>query len=741
MSLNPRQQLLGMAYSIMPQQKLMRLKSNLMVDPMHTSRQPEMIRPVQNPTMQQLNVGERNSISSTLDENAIMKQVLDTHLPDGTIVDVKSLMEMVDELLQDITTNVESNSSVAQTDVIQLEDKYHKIDVLLMSNILSHTIDKLACELLTSVDGDSIALSLFHLVENFHWDAKLALILETFDLTYSTDQLEMSMDILEQVPTITEYSTPLKPRSDALNELIYSVLELSWCIFQFKELPSVSSEVPAMTRALNTIPTAVYWNVRGIIACVAHIKRMGYEYGISSIEIKSSELSSLVLKINPLLEFFRKQLEEYNHVIGKKNEMDLIESFSQVLDTVHIDNMKILKILLNPWDEPLPLFDGATKQRVNLEVLRKRNVLLLISGLDMSREEVSVLEQIYFEIHVSGSRMDSLYEVLWVPIVDLNVMKTDAVMEQFEEIMNSMPWYSVYNPSHVGSVVQRSIRDRWHFRNKPILVVLDPQGRELNLNALHMMWIWGSTAFPFTIAREEALWREETWRLELLIRLKLNLVPQSHVREARYIFLYGGDDNEWIRKFTSNARAIARAAGIPLEMCYVGKSKQRENVRRATATINVEKLSYCCQDISMVWFFWTRIESMLFSKIHLKHTDDQDLVMLQIKKLLSYDKDGSWGLLCHGSQILTNGHGSTMLQTVIDFDIWKEHIPSSGFAFSFKNYHDKLHGATNNCSRFEFPIVAGSIPKGMRCPECHRSMEKHIAFICCHDQTGLLEPY
>ncbi|KAK1440917.1 hypothetical protein QVD17_06751 [Tagetes erecta] len=659
----------------------MGLKSNRMVDPMHTSRQPKMIGPVQNPTMQQLNVGERNSISSTLDENDIMKQVLDTHLPDGTIVDVKSLMQMAEELLQDITTNAESTSSVAQTDMVQLEDKYHKIDVLLTSNILSHTIDKLACELLTSVDGDSIALSLFHLVENFHWDAKLALILATFALIYSPDQLEMSMDILEQVPTITEYSIPLKPRSDALNELIYSVLELSW-------------------------------------------------YGISSIEIESSELSSLVLKINPLLEFLRKQLEEYNHVIGKENEMGLVESFCQVLDTVHIDNMKILKILLNPWDEPLPLFDGATKQRVSLEVLRKRNVLLLILGLDMSREEVSILEQIYFEIRVQGSRKDSLYEVLWVPIVDLNVMNTDAVKEQFEEIMNSMPWYSVYNPSHVGSVVQRSIRERWHLRNKPILVVLDPQGKKLNLNAFLMMWIWGSNAFPFTIAREEALWREETWKLELLIS-GMDPTLLDWVREERYIFLYGGDDIEWIRKFTSNARAMARAAGIPLEMCYVGKSRQRENVRRAINTINIEKLSYCWQDLTLVWFFW----------IQLKHADDQDLVMLQIKKLLSYDKDGSWGLLCHGSQILTNGHGSTMLQTCLEFDIWKEHIHSKGFAFSFKNYHDKLHGATNNCSRFEFSIVEGSIPEGMRCPECHRSMEKHIAFICCHDQTSLLEPY
>ncbi|KAK1440922.1 hypothetical protein QVD17_06756 [Tagetes erecta] len=711
----------------------MGLKSSLMVDPMHTSKQPEMTGPLKNPMMQQLNVvGERNSISSTLDENAIMKQVLDTHLPDGTEVDVKSLMQMVEELLQDITTNVASTSSVAQTDVDQPEAKYHQIDALLTSNILSHTIDRLACEmlvkLLSNTDGHTIALSLFHVVENFYWDAKLTLILAAFALAYSPDQLENSTDILEQVTTIND-------RFDAISKQIHSVLELSRCIFQFKELPYISSEVPAMTRALNTVPIAIYWNVRGIIACATHITCMGYEYGMSSAEIQSRELSSLDLKINHLLEFLRKQLDEYNRFIAIK-DMDLTESFNQVLDTVHSDNLKILKILLNPWDNPLPLFAGTTKQRVNLEVLRKRIVLLLISGLDMSLEEVSILEQIYIEMRSHGSRAESQYEVVWVSIVDPHIMNTDAMNARFEEMRNNMPWYSVYDPSNVDKAVKRSIRDRWHFRNKPILVALDPQGKEVSLIALHMMWIWGSIAFPFTTAREEALWSEETWRLELLVD---GVDPDilMWTREDKYILLHGGDDIEWIRKFTRSARAMASVARIPLEMFYVGKSKPRENVRRVMATISLEKLSHSVMHPTLIWYFWTRIESMLFSKIQLKHADDQDAIMLQIKKLLSYDKDGSWGLLCHGSHILTNGHGPTMLQTCVDFDLWKQHIPSRGFDLSFKNYHDKLHGETNNCFKFEFPIVEGSIPEGMRCPECHRSMEKHISFICCHDQTSL----
>nr|KAJ0201420.1 hypothetical protein LSAT_V11C600304160 [Lactuca sativa] len=185
--------------------------------------------------------------------------------------------------------------------------------------------------------------------------------------------------------------------------------------------------------------------------------------------------------------------------------------------------------------------------KVSLEVLRRRNVLLLISGLDMSREELSILEEIYNESRIHGSRTNALYE------------------------------------------------DRWHFRKRPILVVLDPQGRELS--------------------------------------------P----------------------------------------------------------------------------------------------------IMQQIKKLLSYDKDGSWALLCRGSKILTNGNGTTMMQTPSDFDMWKKDIETKGFDLSFMEYHDKLHVAANNCCRFEFPVAASRVPDGMRCPECHRVMEKYIAFLCCHDQDGPLE--
>jgi hypothetical protein len=150
-------------------------------------------------------------------------------------------------------------------------------------------------------------------------------------------------------------------------------------------------------------------------------------------------------------------------------------------------------------------------------------------------------------------------------------------------------------------------------------------------------------------------------------------------------------------------------------------------------TINVEKLSYAWQDLTMIWFFWTRLESMLFSKIQLGKVDDHDPMMQAIKKLLSYDREGGWAVLSKGSSVVVNGHGTTVLPTLVEYDLWKEQVPVKGFDLAFQEHHENLHDIVHPCSRFEFPMTAGRIPETLKCPECNRSMEKFTTFLCCHD--------
>lgn len=144
-------------------------------------------------------------------------------------------------------------------------------------------------------------------------------------------------------------------------------------------------------------------------------------------------------------------------------------------------------------------------------------MLLLISDLNISHDELSILDQLYNESRAQGMRVESQFEVVWIPIVEHSSKWNDSLQTRFEYLLSIMPWHIVHHPTLISKAVTRFIKEVWQFRNKPILVVLDPQGKVVSPNAIHMMWIWGSLAFPFTSLKEEALWREESWRLELLV--------------------------------------------------------------------------------------------------------------------------------------------------------------------------------------------------------------------------------
>jgi hypothetical protein len=81
--------------------------------------------------------------------------------------------------------------------------------------------------------------------------------------------------------------------------------------------------------------------------------------------------------------------------------------------------------------------------------------------------------------------------------------------------------------------VIKYIKEVWNYTKRAILVALDPQGRLSSQNALHMIWIWGNLAFPFTSEKEESLWKQEIWSLELLVDgidpALLDWVRYSHI--------------------------------------------------------------------------------------------------------------------------------------------------------------------------------------------------------------------
>lgn len=197
--------------------------------------------------------------------------------------------------------------------------------------------------------------------------------------------------------------------------------------------------------------------------------------------------------------------------------------------------------------------------------------------------------------------------------------------------------------------------------------------------------------------------------------------------------MYGGEDIEWIRKVTATAKEVASKAAITLEMLYVGKCNPREKVRENNVIIKNEKLSHVLPDLTLIWFFWVRLESMWHSKVQLKRTVENDAIMQEIMTMLSFDgSDQGWAVISRGPADMAKAKGETILKSFVDFETWRDGAQEKGFLPALIDNLLALHSPLH-CNRLILPGATGSIPEKVVCAECGRPMEKFIMYRCCTD--------
>lgn len=190
---------------------------------------------------------------------------------------------------------------------------------------------------------------------------------------------------------------------------------------------------------------------------------------------------------------------------------------------------------------------------------------------------------------------------------------------------------------------------------------------------------------------------------------------------------------EWITKFTAKLHATARDAGIPLEMLYVGKSNLKEKIRKINNEIAAQGISHVLPDVTLVWYFWVRIESMWYSKMQHGRTAENDRIMQEIVTMMSFDaSDQGWALIGRGPTEMTKAKGETLLTCLENFDEWKEEVKVKGFVQALYDYLQKIQ-TPHHCNRLILPGTTGSIPDKVICAECGRAMEKFIMYRCCTD--------
>ncbi|GAA0138615.1 hypothetical protein LIER_00326 [Lithospermum erythrorhizon] len=696
---------------------------------------------------QQIVRRERGMFSAS-EDSAMIKQISSTHTPDGRQVDVIPLIQVIEELLHQISPSINDHHHGAHGAVDSLEEKVAMVayDGILegLSNICHKISCELACKCTGGGDAHTSTMAILGMLSTYQWDAKLVLTLGAFAVNFGefwltanlvvSNPIAKSLAVLKQMPDFVEHSQGLKPRFDAINDLVKVVLEVTKCVIDFNDLPSkyISDDAPSLAAAKVHIPAAVYWTIRSMVVCASQIARlpgMSYELMTSTTDIW--EPQSLAHKLRSILEELRNHLRSCHHHIDEKKHAEYFAMLIHLFESTHMDNMRVLKALFYLRNDLPSLVVGTTQTTVNIEALRRRTTLLLISDLDISHDELTILINIYQQ----GQELP--YDIVWIPMVESSSTPSAPSMQwsdehenKFRMLQKEMPWYTISNPALMEPAVIRYIKEIWRFTRRTMLVVLDPQGKIASPNAIHMFWIWGNLAFPFTHNHEKLLWEKEAWKLELVVDGIDNYLLDWMAKD-RHICLYGGEDLEWIRKFTTLVKQIAARLGIEIDMMYVGKKGSKERVRKMNEVIVREGVSNCFENLTMVWFFWTRLESMLHSKMQHGNTVENDQILQGVITILSYDgSEQGWALFSKGSSTPAGGKSDVLDQALgPDFHNWE----SQAMADWENGLRDELQNIQppHHCNRLIFPGIDGDIPATLACAECGRSMEKFLMYRCC----------
>ncbi|KAJ8768185.1 hypothetical protein K2173_021125 [Erythroxylum novogranatense] len=668
--------------------------------------------------------------------------------------DIKALLPIIEDIFshdsQTIDAMVTPVAKGVPTSTRLLEDRSFQVGYVTLPQNLAYLIDQIGCEIACQCCGGTTAdasATILDKLPEYSWENRLLIVLAAFAMiygqfwlvsqSYTSNQLAKSVAVLKRLPYMFKQTNVLKNRLDAVKNLNQVILDITKCIVEITQLSSQynAQDDPMIAKALSHVPTAVKQTIKSIVACACKINELT---GLSSEQLGSTvdawELSSWTHDLRNMHNYLAELLKACLTRIEKRRIEEEFEHLKLMLKTGQADNVIVLSALFGGKDELQPLYDLARGRRVNLDVLRGKYVLLFVTDLDIPQEELAILEQIYSESRGQLTK-EHQYEIVWFPVVDPNILQTAAGRKQFEDLQINMKWLRIYDPSLISPAAIMCMKDTelFNFWKQPILGVLDRHGKLASRNAFPMMWIWGSLAFPFTSDREHELWAAETWRIEFIVDA-IDQQIADWLSEGIHIVLYGGEDIDWIRKFTTAARSVARDAGIVLQMVYVGKKNPKERVRKAISTIEAENLSYTL-NMNIIWYFWVRLESMFFSKQELDSTVDTDPLMAEIAATLYMGGSG------HGFAILGRGmaaemvraNGGSFLTCLTDyFNIWKIQVPEKGFMGALI---DHLRGipVPPHCCKFEVRGTSRGMPDKLKCAECSRPMERMTVYTCCDD--------
>ncbi|KAL1336540.1 hypothetical protein HN51_030899 [Arachis hypogaea] len=691
---------------------------------------------------------KRHSVSllstSNMLDDILIKKLLLTHDPDGRWLDSETMLQAVGSVMFHASTIVASNLSSAffpilKNDITEIE----QLDCPEpLGCIISKISYKIFCNCKCSADGDlnSRILSLFDLIKDYRWDAKVVLVLAAFAARYGEFwqliQLRPQNTLADSIARIKQLPfnlRPLRPQIKALSLLVKTMMDVAMCIIEFESfLPHQHLELgnEKVTATKSLVYVAVYWIIRSSFACFCQLMDLRTKnkhdqvYSDSTI-IAAWELSSLAYRLGSICNILRAQVDLCHQEI----ERNVQDKLLNLADEVHIDNQKVLNLLF-PSKNYLPLKDCSKKVKLGVTKLKDKIVLLLISKSKLlALEELLLLVQQTCD-HPLNERFKDSYEIVWIPFPSSGTSWTDAEQSSFEFLSNSLPWYAVWKPRLLSSAVVKYIKDKWNYRDDPVIVTLDSNGTVANCNALDMIMIWGVRAYPFSASKEAELWEDQNLTMQLLLG-DINPLLAYWVEKGKNICIYGSENLPWIQQF-SDCITKLKQQGLQLETIYVGYSnltEQIKNIMSSSTEINESsQLSF-----TKMQLFWIRLASMRRSKIRLGKTPSSDQVLAELSAMLDMnDKKEGWAVIgsCCKEDNIIRLQGMVLMDFLGRFDEWGEDLERFGLVGTARKFLDPNFVVEGPCNHSYMVSSSEGSTQGsvVTCPVCNCPMKKFVVY-------------
>ncbi|MED6186641.1 hypothetical protein PIB30_068684 [Stylosanthes scabra] len=609
-------------------------------------------------------------------EDILIKKLLLTHDPDGRWLDSETMLQAV-------------------------------------GNVMFHASTTIVCNC-KRFDGDlnSKIMNLFDLIKEYRWDAKVVLVLAAFALRYGEFwqliELRPQNTLADSIARIKQLPCnlmPLRPQIKALSLLVKTMMDVAMCIIEFESfLPhehlELGNEIVTVTKSL--------------------------VYSDSTI-IAAWELSSLAYRLGSICNILKAQVDLCHQEIERKLQDKLLN----LADEAHIDNQKVLNLLF-PSKNCLPLKDCSTQLKLGVTKLKDKIVLLLISNPNrLVLEELLLLVQQTCD-HPLNERFKDSYKIVWIPIPSSDTSWTDAEHSSFEFLSNSLPCYVVWKPRLLSSAVVKFIKDKWNYRDDPVIVTLDSNGMVANCNALDMIMIWGIRGYPFSASKEEELWEDQNLKMQLLLG-DISPLLAYWVEKGKNICIYGSENLPWIQQFFDCINKL-KQQGLQLETIYVGNNssltEQIKDIMSSSAEVNQSsQLSF-----TKMQLFWIRLESMRRSKTRLGKTPSSDHVLAELSAMLDMnDRKEGWAVIgngCKEDNNIIRIQGRDLMDFLGKFHEWGEDIERFGLVGAARKFldHSFVEGPCNHS--YLVPSSEGSRTQGsvVTCKVCNCPMKKFLVY-------------